>query len=192
MINPDMGVNIASAHAQNVNNANMANAQAKASQKAGMYGAIGQVAGAGTMAAKLFFMCIPSGETIDTVDGEKLIDDILPNDEIIGFNGDKVTVLHKHSYKENPEAERFIKLSFDDNSSISLCDKHKVNGVESKDIKVDDCINGKTVTSIEYFKGVELSHDLLTSDDGYQMKGIPVNSMIPELIEKIIEIQKEH
>jgi hypothetical protein len=190
MINPDTGVNIGSAYAQNVNNANMANAQAKASSKAGMFGAIGQVAGAAAT-AKVFFMCVPSGEVIDTIDGKKTIDNVLPGDEVIGFGGDKAIVLQKHSYKEDAESERFIKLSFDNGSSISLCDKHKVNGVESKDIKVGDCINKKTITSISYFKGVKVSYDLLTSDNGYQMNGIPVNSMIPEMIEKIIEIQTE-
>ena len=190
MINPDTGVNIQSAYAQNVNNANIANAQARASSKSGMYGAIGQVAGAAAT-AKVFFMCIPSGEIIDTIDGKKTIDNVLPGDEVVGFSGDKAIVLQKHSYKEDAESERFIKLSFDNGSSISLCDKHKVNGIESKDIKVGDCINEKTVTSINYFKGVKVSYDLLTSDNGYQMNGIPVNSMIPEMIEKIIKIQTE-
>lgn len=46
MINPDTGVNIASAHRQNVNNANMANAQSSASSKAGMYSAVGSIGGA--------------------------------------------------------------------------------------------------------------------------------------------------
>lgn len=46
MINPDTGVNIAAAHAQNVNNANMANAQSKASSRAGVYSAVGTVGGA--------------------------------------------------------------------------------------------------------------------------------------------------
>ena len=190
MINPDTGVNIAAADAQNLNNRNMANAQSKASSQAGMYSAAGSALGAAAT-AKMFFMCIPSGEIIDTIDGKKTIDNVLPGDEVIGFNGDKVIVLQKHSYKEDSESERFIKLSFDNGSSISLCDKHKVNGVESKDIKVGDCINEKTVTSIVYFKGVKVSYDLLTSDNGYQMNGIPVNSMIPEMIEKIIEIQTE-
>jgi hypothetical protein len=188
MINPDTGVNIASADAQNLNNRNIANAQSKASSQAGMYSAVGQAAGAAAT-AKLFFMCIPSGEMIDTVDGRKVIDDITPNDKVVGFGGGEVVVLQKHSYKEDPDVERFIKISFDDASSISVCDKHKVNGVESQDIRLGQAIGGKRVTSIEYFKGVDVSYDLLTSDIGYQMSGIPVNSMIPEMIGKIIEIQ---
>ena len=51
MINPDMGVNIASADAQNLNNRNMANAQASAANKAGMYQAGGAIAGAAIGAA---------------------------------------------------------------------------------------------------------------------------------------------
>ena len=190
MINPDVGVNIGSAYRKDLLGAQSANAQAEASQKAGMYGAAGSALGAAAT-AKMFFMCIPSGEMVDTIDGKKSIDDIAPNDKVIGFSGDEVIVLQKHSYKEDPEVERFIKLSFDNESSISLCDKHKVNGIESQDIKVGESVNGKIVTSIEYFKGVDMSYDLLTSDDGYQMSGISVNSMIPEMIEKIKEIQKE-
>jgi hypothetical protein len=51
MINPDTGVNIASADAQNLNNRNMANAQASAANKAGMYQAGGAIAGAAIGAA---------------------------------------------------------------------------------------------------------------------------------------------
>ena len=190
MINPDTGVNLGAAERQDANNLAMANKQAAASKSAGMMGGIGSAIG-GIATAKAFMLCIPSGEMIDTVDGQKLINDIAPNDKIIGFSGDEVVVLQKHSYGENPKVERFVKIKFDDASSISLCDKHKVNHTESQNVKVGDCINKKTVVSIDYFGGVEISYDLLTSDSGYQMNGIPVNSMIPDLIEKIIEIKNE-
>ena len=190
LINPDTGANLAAAYRRDVLGAKSAEAQAKASKSSGMMSGIGSAIG-GIATAKAFMLCIPSGEFIDTVDGKKLIDDILPNDKIIGFNGHEVIVLQKHSYRENPEIERFVKIQFDDNSSISLCDKHKVNNIESQDVKVGDCINKKTVVSIEFFGDVEISYDLLTSDRGYQMSGISVNSMIPDLINKIIEIQNE-
>ena len=190
LINPDVGLNLAAAGRRDLLQSQSAQAQASASRSAGMMGGIGSAIG-GIATAKAFMMCIPSGEFIDTIDGKKLIDEILPNDKIIGFNGHEVIVLQKHSYGENPEIERFVKIQFDDNSSISLCDKHKVNNIESQDVKVGDCINKKTVVSIEFFGGVEISYDLLTSDRGYQMSGISVNSMIPDLINKIIEIQNE-
>ena len=50
MINPDTGVGIASAHAQNVNNANMANATSKASNRAGQVQMGGAIIGAGVTA----------------------------------------------------------------------------------------------------------------------------------------------
>lgn len=190
MINPDTGANLAAAYRRDVLGAESANAQASASRAAGIAGGIGSAAG-GIAVAKAFMLCIPSGETVDTVDGKKLIDDISPNDKIVGFSGNEVMVLQKHSYRENPEIKRFVKIKFDDHSSISLCDKHKVGHIESQYVQVGDCINQKTVVSIEYFGGVEISYDLLTSDDGYQMSGIPVNSMIPDLIEKIIEIHNK-
>jgi hypothetical protein len=190
MINPDTGANLAAAYRRDVLQAQSAQAQAGASRSAGMTSGIGSAIG-GIATAKAFMLCIPSGEMIDTVDGKKLIDDIAPNDKVVGFDGNEAVVLQKHSYGENPEVKRFIKISFSDDSSISLCDKHKVNGTEAKEIKVDDNIGSKTVKSIDYFGGVEISYDLLTSDSGYQMSGIPVNSMIPELIKKIIETQNE-
>jgi hypothetical protein len=190
MINPDTGANLAAAYRRDVLGAQSANTAASASRSAGMMGGIGSAIG-GFATAKAFMLCIPSGEMIDTVDGKKLIDDIAPNDKVVGFDGNEAVVLQKHSYGENPEVKRFIKILFSDDSSISLCDKHKVNGTEAKEIKVDDNIGSKTVKSIDYFGGVEISYDLLTSDSGYQMSGIPVNSMIPELIKKIIETQNE-
>jgi hypothetical protein len=190
LINPDMGLNLGAAERQNRLQAQMANAQAQASYGSGLMGMGGDaIVAAGTVKAAM--LCIPSGETIDTVDGKKLIDDITPNDKVIGFSGDEVTVLQKHSYKENPETKRFLKIKFDDGSTISLCDKHKVSNIESQNIKVGDCFNKKTVVLIDYFDGVEISYDLLTSDDGYQMNGIPINSMILELIDQIIEIRNK-
>ena len=50
MINPDTGVNIASADAQNLNNRNMANAQASASNRAGQMQMGGAIIGAGVTA----------------------------------------------------------------------------------------------------------------------------------------------
>ena len=190
LINPDTGANLAAAYRRDVLGAQSAQAQANASRSAGISSGIGAAVG-GIATAKAFMMCIPSGEFIDTVDGIKLIDDISPNDKVVGFGGDEAIVLQKHSYGENPEIKRFVKIAFDDDSSISLCDKHKVNNIESQDVKIGDCINKKTVVSIEYFGGVLISYDLLTSDCGYQMSGVPVNSMIPELMEKIIEIKNE-
>ncbi len=43
----------------------------------------------------------------------------------------------------------------------------------------------------EYFGGVERSYDLLTGDEGYQMAGVSVNSMIQEMVEFAVELNKE-
>ena len=39
------------------------------------------------------------------------------------------------------------------------------------------------VTEIEVYRGVERSYDILTEDSGYQVGGVPVNSMIEEMYE---------
>ena len=38
-------------------------------------------------------------------------------------------------------------------------------------------------SEIEVYEGVERSYDILTEDSGYQVGGVPVNSMIEEMYE---------
>lgn len=181
LINPDTGINIESAYQKNVLGAQSAQAQANASSNAGMFSAVGSLGGAGMMAGKLFLVCIPSGQEIDTPIGSVKIDDINPGDFVIGFDGNPIQVLQKHSYMENPLLERFVLIEFEDGSTVSLCDKHKINDIESASYSEGEIINGKKIKSISIFGGVTTSFDLLTSDKGYQISGVPVNSMIEEL-----------
>jgi hypothetical protein len=74
-----------------------------------------------------------------------------------------------------------------DGGRIELCDKHKIDGIESG--SVADKIFGKGIKSITRFAGVTKSFDLLTSDAGYRIHGVPVNSMIEEMASKIQELQ---
>ena len=56
---------------------------------------------------------------------------------------------------------------------------HKVLNVRATDIKEED----PNVINKKEYKGVKFSYDLLTEDAGYRIDGIPVNSMIDELID---------
>ena len=61
---------------------------------------------------------------------------------------------------------------------------HRIEGVRAKDHEVDETLAGeKTINDIARFGGVTRSYDLLTEDAGYRMAGVPVNSMIEELVE---------
>jgi hypothetical protein len=183
---------LGAAYQQNVLAAQSAQAQANAAQGAGTKSMLGSIGGAiGSAAtAKMFLACIPSGQAIDTPDGTILIDDLDVGDTVIGFGGGPVTVLQKHSYMENPEAHRFISIELVDGGKIELCDKHKIDGIEAGEVGAE--IFGKPIRWNIRFAGVSKSFDLLTSDAGYRIQGVPVNSMIEEMALKIAELKPEN
>jgi len=185
MINPDTGANLAAAYRRDVLGAQSAQAQANAASGAGMMSGIGSAIG-GIATAKAFMLCIPEGQVIDTPDGQKKIEDLDVGDTVIGFNGLPVTIDQKHSYREDPSINRFLEIELSNGNSISLCDKHKIDGIESGQLK--DEVFGNQINSIKRFDGVSKSFDLLTSDDGYRIHGIPVNSMIEEVALKAAKI----
>ena len=57
-------------------------------------------------------------------------------------------------------------------------------------IKVGDSVQNTKVTSITRYNGVERSYDLLTTDGGYRIGNIPVNSMIEELSELAVALKQ--
>ncbi len=132
---------------------------------------------------KLMFLCIPEQTPIDTPHGPRTIELIRPGDKVIGFKGLPVQVLQIHGYAEDPTVKRFLRIEFENGSVVRLCDMHRIDGIRGKDVKLGDLINEQTVKSIEPFDGVERSYDLLTEDEGYRISGLPVNSMIEEMLE---------
>ena len=98
--------------------------------------------------------------------------------------------MQKHEYKENPEMKRFLEITFDDRDTVNLCDMHKLNGTRSKYYNVGDMINGKEIVKIKWYDGVKRSYDLLTEDYGYRISGVPVNSMVEEMM-KLVNLIKE-
>ncbi len=133
--------------------------------------------------AKLMFLCIPEGTRIDTPGGPTPIQLLHPGDEVIGFEGKAVQVLQIHAYIEDPLVKRFLNIEFENGASVRLCDMHRIDGIRGKSVKIGDRINQQIVKSITAFDGVQRSYDLLTEDDGYQISGLPVNSMIEEMLE---------
>jgi hypothetical protein len=130
--------------------------------------------------AKLMFSCIPTQTRIDTPHGPQPIDRLEAGNLVIGFNGRPVRILQKHAYLEHPET-LFLHITFDDGSSVDLCGMHRVAGIRAAAIRPGQRIAGRVVTRIDSRCGVTLSFDLLTEDAGYQMQGVPVNSMIEEM-----------
>ncbi|MCP4848044.1 MAG: hypothetical protein GY899_08880 [Verrucomicrobiaceae bacterium] len=130
---------------------------------------------------KMIFSCIPEGTRIDTPQGARPIESLQPGESVIGYDGNAVPILQKHCYSENPAAQRFRRIVLSNGSTINLCDLHRIGGIKAMDISPGKELFGLTVERVEKYGGVMRSYDLLTTDSGYRISGIPVNSMIDEM-----------
>lgn len=161
-------------------------ANQRANRKSGFLNAI-IGAGATIGAAKISSgSCLPKGVFIDTPDGKKLIENINVGDAVIGYSGKPVLVVQKHCYMQNPE-DTFYKVKIKHDGHVGLVDVsswHKIVGTRASEIS-------ENVISKKPYTGVEFSYDLLTEDLGYRIDGIPVNSMIDELIELSVKLKNE-
>lgn len=136
-------------------------------------------------AIKLAFSCLPEGTKIDTPEGPRPVESILPGDLVIGYGGTPVRVLQKHGYTEDPQPERFYRIAFTNGAVVDLCDMHRLAGSRARTLSPGREIAGLTIESVATYGGVERSYDLLTEDQGYQIDGVPVNSMIAEMAEAL-------
>jgi len=130
---------------------------------------------------KVIFSCIPEGTPIDTPKGTQPIESLQPGDRVIGYEGQSVAILQKHSYAENPEPKRFCRIKFTNGSVVTLCDMHRIAGIQARKLVPGTDLGNLTVESIKNYGGVIRSYDLLTTDSGYRISGVPVNSMIEEM-----------
>ena len=128
----------------------------------------------------MMFACIPEHTTVDTPEGPRPIENFQAGDLVIGFRGKPVRILQKHSYLENPQTV-FLRIVFDDGAAVDLCGMHRIAGVRGREIRIGQRLAGHQVTRIESRSGETHSFDLLTEDAGYQIHGLPVNSMIEEM-----------
>lgn len=131
---------------------------------------------------KVIFSCIPEGTRIDTPAGTQLIESLQPGDIVIGYEGNSVTILQKHSYAEDPASKRFRRIAFTNGSTIDLCDRHRIAGIQAKELVPGSSLGNLTVENVKIYGGVVRSYDLLTTDNGYRISGVPVNSMIEEMV----------
>jgi len=143
---------------------------------------IGPVIGAALplAGAKLAFSCLPEGTTVDTPAGPRAIERLQAGDLVTGYSGKPVRILQKHCYLESP-ATRFLRIGFDNDATVDLCEMHRLAGIRSRNLRLDQTVAGRTIASIEPHCGVTRSYDLLTEDAGYRINGLPVNSMIEEM-----------
>jgi hypothetical protein len=141
----------------------------------GLVGAAAPYAG-----LKLYFACIPEHTPVDTPSGPLPIENLEAGDWVIGFTGKPVRILQKHSYLENPKTV-FLRVTFADGAVVDLCRMHRLAGIRAREIQIGQTIAGRKVTGLGSHCGETHSYDLLTEDAGYQIHGVPVNSMIEEM-----------
>jgi hypothetical protein len=141
----------------------------------GLVGAAAPYAG-----LKLYFACIPEHTPVDTPSGPLPIEKLEAGDWVIGFTGKPVRILQKHSYLENPKTV-FLRVTFADGAVVDLCRMHRLAGIRAREIQIGQTIAGRKVTGLGSHCGETHSYDLLTEDAGYQIHGVPVNSMIEEM-----------
>lgn len=129
---------------------------------------------------KIYFACIPQHTLVDTPVGPRPIEKLEAGGLVIGFSGKPVRILQKHSYMEDRRTA-FLRITFDDGAIVDLCGMHRIAGVRARELLPGQKIAGRKIISVKIRRGVTHSYDLLTEDAGYQIHGVPVNSMIEEM-----------
>ena len=74
-----------------------------------------------------------------------------------------------------------LTLAAADGAVVDLCPMHRVAGIRAREVRIGQTIAGRKVTEVGSHRGETHSYDLLTEDAGYQIHGVPVNSMIEEM-----------
>lgn len=132
--------------------------------------------------AKLQFGCLPQGSPIDTAAGPVKIENLKSGDVVTGFLGDPVRITQIHQYQEDPATSSYLTIHFANGSVVSASPRHRIDGIPACELDVGEHCGSQVVTRIEPLRGVSRSFDLLTEDPGYRIAGIPVNSMIEEML----------
>ena len=117
---------------------------------------------------------------VDTPNGPKRVGSVTAGDVVMGYGGQPVRVLQKHTYLESSATE-FLTIRFSDGAEVEVCGMHRVAGVRARNLKPGDIVAGRRVVSVSRHSGEKRSCDLLTEDKGYRIGGVPVNSMIEEM-----------
>ena len=150
--------------------------------------AIGSILGAPGVAKgvmSLFGMplpaCMPGDQCIDTPNGPVEIQKIKGGDIVIGYNGEPAYVAQVSSWNQDP-FRAFFTFTFEDGSKFTVCDDHKILNIPAMEWAEGAEMGGRKIVKIETSTGHTTSYDLMTNQGGYQINGVPVNSMIPEII----------
>ena len=157
--------------------------------------AIGGVIGKGlgaifTSGASLALSCMPGDQCIDTPTGPKAIKDLKGGDSVIGYDGEVAFIAQACSWNQNP-LRTFLTITREDGSSFTVCDDHKIMGIPAMEWVEGAELAGSLIKSIEASTGLLTSYDILTNQGGYRINGIPVNSMIPDIVMQVVDFHRQ-
>jgi len=161
-----------------------------AQQSAARASAGGSIAGAAAPfvikgAAILFTLplpsCMPGDQCIDTPTGPKPVKDLKGGDVVIGYDGNQAFIVQACSWNQDP-TRTFLTITREDGTAFTVCDDHKILGIPAMEWTEGADMAGSRIASITASNGLLTSYDILTNQGGYRIAGVPVNSMIPEII----------
>jgi hypothetical protein len=154
--------------------------------------AIGGVAakGIGALFGLPIPSCMPGDQCIDTPTGPKAVKDLKGGDAVIGYDGEVAYIAQACSWNQDP-LRTFLTITREDGSSFTVCDDHKVMGIPAMEWVEGAELAGSKITSIKPSTGLLTSYDILTNQGGYRINGVPVNSMIPEIIMQVVEFHRQ-
>jgi hypothetical protein len=165
-----------------VRSAELQGSAAKSASNTSLFGDLLKVGGS----VKIAMACMPGYQAIDTPNGPVPIQDLRGGDYVIGYDNSMKRIEQLCSYVEKPETE-FLEFTFADGGSITVCGPHKILDIPAREWLVGSEMNGVPIVSITKVTGITTSYDLMTDIGGYRIAGVPVNSMIPEMIAQTIE-----
>ena len=156
---------------------------AKTSAGGSIAGALvpGLIKGASAIFSLGLTACMPGDQCIDTPNGPKPIKDLKGGDVVIGYNGEEAFIMQACSWNQDP-TRTFLTITREDGSAFTVCDDHKILGIPAMEWAEGADMAGSRIKSITASSGLLTSYDIMTNQGGYQIAGVPVNSMIPEII----------
>lgn len=166
-----------------IRSAELTGAASKSASNTGLLGSLIQAGGS----VKIALACMPGDQVIDTPTGPVAIEDIKGGDEVVGYDGTVVKVMQVSSYAQ--EADRdFFTFRLSNGGKITVCDRHKILDIPASEWIVGSKMGDAIIEGIDRKNGVATSYDLVTEVGGYQIAGIPVNSMIPEMLAATLQL----
>ena len=156
---------------------------AKTSAGGSIAGALvpGLIKGASAIFSLGLTACMPGDQCIDTPNGPKPVKDLKGGDVVIGYNGEEAFIMQACSWNQDP-TRTFLTITREDGSAFTVCDDHKILGIPAMEWAEGADMAGSRIKSITASSGLLTSYDIMTNQGGYQIAGVPVNSMIPEII----------